>query len=474
MSNQQDQHPRQNAQKAAAFFNQASLSRLVAKLYEKYIEVGQVGGQIILPDCTANERRDIASFLSKPLYPTSTIKVKLVDVERALKHSFDCTLPDMLCAYFPDQKLVTRTEQRAIRATQQAQFHSTLLSLATELPQASRGRHWLQHGLHGQEWLFSRYKNAPIEEQYLQLEQIRYVANLLDQLPQPDAPERIAVFAQRTSGNPHALDPSRPAGRLFLLALNDLVRSSQQDNKSGDLYHDEGMGETLPALDTLSTAMSPQDRTQELDLYTNAGLLVDTISSNVAVFNLANAIYPDGTPDPLPQAAGKRVLLLPLRQLLEWQSAMPSQADIYVVENPQVFEEIIVMLGPASTSPTLVCTSGWPSVAAMKLLDLLLLTSSSTRIHYSGDFDVKGLQIATYLMARYPDRYHPWHFDPDSYAIALQAGGIPASENDLNMLGRLPAIFSSLVASMQQKRKWAYQEGIVHLLAADAKHCGID
>ncbi len=473
MSNQQDQHTKQNAQKAATFFKQTSLSRLVAKLYEKYIEVGQAGGQIILPDCTVNERRDIASILSKPLYPTSTIKVKLVDVERALKHSFDCTLSDMLRAYFPDQELVTRAEQRAIRATQQAQFHSTLLSLATELPEASRGRYWLQHGLHGQEWLFSRYKNAPVEEQHLQLEQIRYVANLLDQLPQPDVSERIAVFAQRTSGDPHALDPGRPAGRLFLLALNDLI-SSQQDNKSGDLYHDEGMRETLPALDTLVATMSPQDRIQELDLYTNAGLLVDTISSHVAVFNLAHAIYPDGTPDPLPQVAGKRVLLLPLRQLLEWRSAMPSQADIYVVENPQVFEEIIVMLEPASLSPTLVCTSGWPSVAALKLLDLLLLTSSSTRIHYSGDFDVKGLQIAAYLMARYPDRYHPWHFDPDSYAIALQAGGVPASENDLNILARLPAIFSTLIASMQQKRKWAYQEGIVHLLAADAKYCGID
>jgi len=73
----------QDAQKAAAFFTQAGLSRLAAKLYEKYIEVGQVGGQIMLEDCTAVERRNIASFLGRPLYPDAMIKVRLADVEKA-------------------------------------------------------------------------------------------------------------------------------------------------------------------------------------------------------------------------------------------------------------------------------------------------------------------------------------------------------------------------------------------------------
>src|SRR5450759_70661 len=74
----------QNAQEAATFFNQPGYARLVLKLYEKYIEVGQVGGQIILQDATTDERRDIASFLGKRLYPDTTIKVRLADVEKAL------------------------------------------------------------------------------------------------------------------------------------------------------------------------------------------------------------------------------------------------------------------------------------------------------------------------------------------------------------------------------------------------------
>ena len=459
----------ENAQKAVEFFTQAGLSRLVDKLYEKYIEVGQVGGQIVLQDSTVNERREIASFLGKPLYPDATIKVRPVDVEKALNHSFDCTLSEMLRAFFPDRKLITRPERRTIYTAHQAQFHSALTAIAADLPEESRGRCWLQQGSHGQEWLYSRYKNASLEEQHRQLKHVRYIAHLLDRLPHADAPERLALFAQRTSGDPHALDPDRPTGHLLLLALHDLTRNQLQDHAPQTHSFDEqmeGTGDSLPVSD-ISTPTSPQDRLQELELYSNASLLVDTISSNVAVFNLASATFHDGTPDQLLQAAGARVLTLPLRQIFEWKDAIPKLPDIFVVENPQVFEEIVAALGPDSKSPTVICTSGWPSVAALKLLDLLLNTSPQNRLHYSGDFDVKGLQIAAYLLARYPDRCLPWHFDPESYEAALRYDGIQARESDLSSLGTLPTIFSFLITTMQQQRKWAYQEGIAALLAKD-------
>ena len=48
---------------------------------------------------------------------------------------------------------------------------------------------------------------------------------------------------------------------------------------------------------------TPQDREQELRLYKDAGLLVDTVSSSVAIFNLASAIFHNNTSDPLVQAA---------------------------------------------------------------------------------------------------------------------------------------------------------------------------
>ena len=439
----------QNVQKAVTFFTQANLHRLLAKLREKYIEIGRVGGQVLLENTTPSERREIASFLARPPHADSNLKIKLSDIEKALQHSFNCGLPELLTAFFPGQPLVTRPAKREAHAIHQADFRASLLSIASKLPEESQGKHWLQYGQHGQEWIFSRFKNSHADEQDRQLKLVRYVANVLNQLPEPDEPERLALFAQRTSGDPHALDSNMPAGRLLLLALNDLAQgleaSSSQPTKT------------------------PQDREQELRLYKDAGLLVDTVSSSVAIFNLASAIYHNDTSDPLVQAAGKRVLLLPMRQLLEWKRLTPASTRIYMFENPQVFEEVISALESASSLPTLVCTSGWPSAATLHLLDQLLEESPDNCLYYSGDFDLKGLQIATYLAARYKGRCHPWHFDATSYEVALKADGIEAPSGELRILNALPEVFKPLVTRMQEKQKWAFQEGIVELLVKNLR-----
>ena len=500
----------QNARKATVFFHRPGLSRLVMKLYEKYIEESQVRGQITLHDCAPDERREIASFLGKPLYADNTIRVKLLDVEKALLHSFNCTLPDLLRAYYPDRALVTRIERQAHHTQRQSDFRAELASLIERLPLDAQGRHWLEHGSHGEPWLYARYKNAPLEEQQRQLKLVAYIAGLLDQLPRPDAPERLALFAQRTSGDPHMLDAGRTAGRLFLLALADsyIVGATlavalknvtiAPENVTGTPENVTGTPENATiapenatiapenATDTTENAtdttenvtVAPEnvtgtpenaagDREQELLLYRNAGLLVDTISTNVAAYNLASAFYLDGTPDLLLHAAGARVMLLPLRQLQEWKSVTSSSAAIYVVENPQVFEEIIAAVQAENEPPTLVCTSGWPSVAALTLLDLLLSASPTCTLCYSGDFDVRGLQIAAYLLARYPGRCHLWRFDCDTYSVVLRQGGIAAPAADLALLNTLPEIFAPLVALMQEEAMWAYQEGITRLLIDD-------
>ncbi len=152
-----------------------------------------------------------------------------------------------------------------------------------------------------------------------------------------------------------------------------------------------------------------------------------------------------------------------------------------MIENPQVFEEVIASLprvqdrnSTGNTQclvllPTIICTSGWPSVAALTLLDLLLSTTPVNRLHYSGDFDIKGLQIAAYLMERYPELCFPWHIDAEAYTLAIQADGIAVHKRELEMLDALPEGFAPLVEIIQVREKWAYQEGIVQLLVANIK-----
>jgi len=87
-----------------------------------------------------------------------------------------------------------------------------------------------------------------------------------------------------------------------LFALSDLTNN--REKKPQDKVDFEEMA-THPS----------QDRVQELRLYAEVGLRVDTISSSVAVFNLAEAVDSTNKIDQLPRVAGKRVMRLPLRQI---------------------------------------------------------------------------------------------------------------------------------------------------------------
>jgi len=431
------------------------LTRLLERLREKYIEVGDVGGQVVIADSTANERRELASFLGKAPFQRETIKVRLRDVDAALRRSgFACTLPDVLHAFLPEQPLITRKEQRIVHTLHQADFRDALQSIVSQVDEGTRAYLWLTQGQHGIEWLYTRNKNISKDEQEQQLRVIQRVAHALNALPSPEKPERLALFAQRISGNPHALDTNTSAGRLLLLALSDLTNTNKAVYQAEDEHE-----EVVPP--------PSQDRIQELRLYAGVGLRVDTISSHVAVFHLFEAIDHKGHVDALSYAARNRVMLLPLRQLIEWQSLVPAQHSIYVCENPQVFEEVVEQQSGKGTLPTLLCTSGWPSAAALLLLDLLLAQSADNMLYYSGDFDIKGLQIAAYLMARYPEHCHLWRFESDTYAVALQHGGVTASPTELAMLNTLPPTFAELVNTMQKRGMWAYQEGITQLLASD-------
>ena len=446
-------HVAPNVRRAVDFFVQADLSHLLKLMRDKYIEVGQIGGQVTITESTPQQRRELASFLGKPSYVGETFKVRLRDMDNALQQSgFACTIVDVLQALTPQQPLVTRKERRVAHAIEQTAFHESLQALLTQIPTNARAYQWLVHGQHGIEWLYTRYKNLSHQEQEQQLQSVHLVVHALSLLPDPDTPERLALFAQRISGNPHALDTGTTVGRLFLLALQDLASDTPQSAR--------GEEEQEPV-------QPSQSRMQEVRLYARFGLLVDTISSRVAAYNLGGATFLNGETDQFVEVAGQRVLLLPLRQIYEWRSVTPMYKNIYVFENPQVFEEVVEQLPHGREMPSLICTSGWPGVAALLLLDLLLSQSPDNTLYYSGDFDLKGLQIAAYLLSRYPERITMWHTDPHGYEIALHNGGIQAKPKELELLDTLPDVFATLVKAIQARGMWAYQEGVTKLLCED-------
>ncbi len=443
MNNEQPLH----IKKAVRFFTDASLERLLLLLKQKYIDKSGLIGSITLSDSTDNERDYLSGILDKHFAKGEVIKIPLAAFDVWLRKSgFHCSLTELLTAFFSDGPLETKRELRDQQATRYTRFREQLEGIALSLPDESLAHLWLTQGAYGLNWLFTRFKRLADGEPTQQdqcLAMVRHVASVINQLPTSGTYERLAVFAEHTSGDPHALDRNREAGRIFLYALTDLARLQRGEEQV------------------------PQNRTAEIQLYRDAGLLVDTVSSSVLVFHLAHASYVDGTLDPLIEAAGGRVLLLPLRQVQEWQTCASTSEDVYVVENPQVFESLVAVLATREQAPTLLCTSGWPSAAAYALLQQLIAYHAGIRLHYSGDFDLKGLQIAAALLEIHPQNCYPWCFDAVTYSQALHLEAVKASIQELTALAKLPSIFAPLTVAIQEEGKWAYQEGIVHLLLED-------
>jgi uncharacterized protein (TIGR02679 family) len=453
-------------QRAVAFFKQPAWTRLMRALYEKYIEQGQVRGQVVLQQCRVDEQREITRYLGKPRPASTELSVRLTDFQQVLTKSFGCELPGLLHALFPEHSHITRPEQKELQALYQQAFNRKLSVLIESLPPDSAGRFWLTDGKHGRDALFRQHKNELLATQEHTLQVLHSVVQALNQLPAPPSFQYLSPFALRISGDPHFFDANTTGGRLFLSALTDLRSLANK-----------GATTSLDVKDQQESDMQggEQDHWRHL-LYYEAGLLLDTISSTVAVFHLKGAQEESGQSDALVTLAGARILILPLRQLLSWKKLWPSSKHIYVFENPQVFEVIVDRLLQSQTTvditkqanlPTLVCTSGWPSVAAVRLLSLLIETSPDVQLHYSGDFDLQGLRIASYLLSRYPHHCRPWRFDPDAYLTARHHRGAAFGANEIAGLQNLPEVFSPLVKVMQQERKKAYHEGITDVLLED-------
>lgn len=461
-----------NVQRAAAFFQQAEWARLLESIYHTYIANGAARGYARLEAPTREEKQAVARFLQKrftgAFAEKDRLAVSLADFQKALDASaFACEIGDLLKALYPARSHQTRPMKRQSHAEAQQAFSQALDALVSGRSEASRGKRWFLSGAHGKEALFRRYKNDSSENQHKLLRSVRLVLDALERLPEPPHFARLALFAQRISGDPHCFDSQTFTGRLLLQALADLSRTDESAPTEQN---------QVTAEDT-SQAAEPEQEQQRLLLYAEAGLLVDTISSSVAVFRLASARDLSGQPDALIERAGERILLLPLRQILAWQTICASTEHVYLFENPQVFEVVVDTLleqsrvvsdhAPALL-PTMICTSGWPSVASIQLLNKLSISSPDVTLHYSGDFDLQGLRIAAHLLARYPRACRLWRFDPASYRAALHTRAANLDASEKSRLALLPPdLFGPLIAAMQEEGKKAYQEGIANLLIED-------
>lgn len=354
-------------------------------------------------------------------------RLHLDDLEAALRSSrFQCGVVDALAAW-SGRLPATLAEEREAADAAWSRF-AELLTAGRSERDGDPVAIWLAED--------ERYVRGEWERGNAELHAALLLVARAARALRPEVDARpLAVFADEVAGSPHALDLDRPARRFFdrlLLAL---------------------FPETELAL--------PLGAEQREALLAAAGLAPDDISSDVVVANLNGD-------DPVPCAmrASGLPLTLPLMTVNALGSVRARFGTAWVVENPPVFRLLLAGLAEIAPEerPTLVCTAGHLSVAARKLLDLLVAGGATLR--YSGDFDAGGLLIARGLVRRYGAAVRLWRMDVESHARAVRPDAPRPAPGALRTLRK---VFPELCAAVEE-RGVAYQEALGELLTLDYRN----
>ncbi|HET6563036.1 MAG TPA: TIGR02679 family protein [Marmoricola sp.] len=263
---------------------------------------------------------------------------------------------------------------------------------------------------------------------------VELVAAVLATLP--SAGEPLPVLARRVTGDAHALDASRPLGRLAAAAVE--------------------------------VAFAPAALSSR-DAWAAAGVVLSNVASTVLCLGVPGETGTTGSAARATASAlaamrtARMPLVLTLDQVRSGGVA-PLTPDrvIHVCENPTIVEVVADRWGrsAAPAAPVLICTWGQPSTAVVNLLTILTARGAGCRYH--GDFDWPGLRIAQALHQRIP--WTPWRYTAADYVAVVE--GDPLSRA---LAGR-PALSPwdpKLSMAMAEHGLAVEEEAVAEMLAND-------
>lgn len=414
---------------AAYFQSRPTYRRILSELLKKYRSYGRPAGTIRLDDASREECDAARSIFGRPFSPP--LHFQAAQFEAALQELRfgKVSLKEVLEAYF-DTEIRTKTE---LHEEENSRF-SAMLTQALEETGSDTCRRWLQalrEPQSGGYQLLRRETTKDPERTRRALLQACRSLELLAQRTQGTV--RLAVLSAQATSDPHALDSGTLCGKLFLYLL--AFRS--------DLA-------------------APANAEQRDSVYYENGILCDSISSLVTQVGLVLLAGTEEHPACRLFRQKREICTLSLANLSGLTGAHSPSGRVYIVENEMVFTQLCDR-APQFHSP-LICTSGQPSVAALRLLDLL--AREGTQLFYSGDFDGKGLSIATQLCRRYPALLRPWHMTLEDYDLCRSDVLLGDSSRSL-LQGCAGTALEASAEAVRRFDRAGYQELLIPLLETD-------
>ncbi|UJF33036.1 TIGR02679 domain-containing protein [Paenibacillus hexagrammi] len=454
-------------ERARRYFSLPGFERMLREVWKRYAGLEEAKGHAVVRGATAEECEALNSFFGWYKRPGTDIRISLAQFETELQESaFPFTITE-LHEIMTGSPLLTKSDLKLLAETEWHSLFGKIEEAYMDAPVhlAQAVQDWLA-GLKtgaagGYRTLRELWRSSPeaaerelgIAVRAWQLLLTGEAGRLVGD--QARAAIRIPVLAALAAGQPHALDRNQAAGRLFFQAL----RSALQEGQSLSEADASSPGE-------ITNVASGIDSLVARSIYRSVGLLDDDISSSVHLY------HPSG-------GAMKGPYVMTLRQV-DAAPVLPLVQHIYVVENPAVFSTLVDAADKRSfvgsvedqdtVGPLLMCTSGPASAAALRLLDRYIEEGRMRgSLYYSGDFDIKGVEIGNVLALRYAERFVPWFFDGDHYRKRVEIGSqmfVPFSNEEKARLARTQAEWDeSLCVTMGSRGYKLFQEQFIVPLA---------
>lgn len=444
------------------YLRQSGFVRLWQAVKEKYERHGRVGGKVTLEGLSTDEIDALSGLLTMNLYGRTRVAISLSNVDQALQGTkFRIGLVEVLKSLFPDIR--TREESRAYASARWTLF----CDWAKADVRDPAVIHWILRlgageaiGYRTYLECFKEYENSGDCRAW------RNAVTALERALSPHTVWRLPIFAAVVTGDPHGLDRDTLAGKMFYWGLVALTAGDEIQGGTSlsglvleDASHVELDSDRVPKNSESRSGDDKADGSAPVVgdapseyvrmVYMKAGIQLDDVSSIVWVAN-----WPGLSVMPV---------ALPLMAFESYVTQVPAVDSVYVVENPSVFAVLIEQL---PVGMPVVCTSGQPSVSALRLFDMAV--AAGTRLYYNGDFDVKGLQMAISLRRRYGDAWVAWHMNSTTYRSAYDEKQPSFVDREVEALNNLDVDWDAeLIATMTRVRKKVFQEHIVLRLLRD-------
>ena len=416
-------------------------SRIMDRLREKYQSYGEHKGNVTLKDATADECEALNCFILPKKYfkaPAVTFSVKAF--EEAIYHTPypHTTLKSVLESYY-QEKIYTSSEKNSLEQKKLQEFFGRM----KEKFRTDCCAEWLCHmsdtKKNGYPIFISEYKADNSNAEIL-LDNICQAIN--SRYADDFEPIQLAVLSAEITGNSHYFDFENSQGKLLLYAIA--------------FYREKADFRTV------------EDR---LWLYNSFGIETNNISGTVAVFGIR--FFDDGGKEQTYLngfADAKEPLLLCDRNMKSIIRCQSKNHIVYAVENPSVFSILADYFSETATDCGIICTFGQIKAVGMKLIGKLI--ENDCTIHYAGDFDPEGLQIADKLIAKFPKgKVIAWRMAVTDY-IRIKKNTDILNTRRLSLLDKITDESLCETAVLIKKEKVsAYQELLVETMIEDIRKC---